>query len=67
VGPADGPASFVAAGVTPGSMKNVTHIDVKYTTDVPIRIRLMTGDAVDPVDTACWPASAPPSGRRASG
>jgi hypothetical protein len=52
VGPADGPASFVAAGVTPGSMKNVTHIDVKYTTDVPIRIRLMTGDASIPSVTA---------------
>jgi hypothetical protein len=34
----------IVAGVTAGSLKNLSHIDVKYTTDVPFRIRLLTSD-----------------------
>jgi hypothetical protein len=52
VGPADGPPVGVSAGVTPGSLKNVSHIDIKYTSDVPFRVRLLTGDADTPSVTA---------------
>ncbi|HVR64181.1 MAG TPA: hypothetical protein VMU50_19915 [Polyangia bacterium] len=34
----------VAAGVAAGSLKNLSHIDIKYTTDVPFRIRLLPAD-----------------------
>jgi hypothetical protein len=34
----------VAAGMTAGSLKGLSHIDIKYTTDVPFRIRLLTSD-----------------------
>jgi hypothetical protein len=44
VGTADGPPSFVTAGISPGAFKNVSHIDIKYTTDVPFRVRLLTSD-----------------------
>src|SRR5262249_22955677 len=33
----------VAAGVMAGALKNVSHIDIKYETDAPFRIRLITG------------------------
>jgi hypothetical protein len=52
VGPADGPPSVVSAGVTAGSLKNVSHIDIKYTTDVPFRVRLLTSDGETPSTTA---------------
>lgn len=35
---------YVNAGVAAGSLKGVSHLDIKYTTDVPFRIRLMTAD-----------------------
>jgi hypothetical protein len=44
VGPADGAPSFANAGITAGALKNVSHIDIKYTTDVPFRVRLLTSD-----------------------
>jgi hypothetical protein len=34
--------ALVAAGVTPGSLANVTHIDIQYTTEVPFYVRLLT-------------------------
>jgi hypothetical protein len=34
----------VVAGVAAGSLKGVSHIDIKYATDIPFRIRLLTGD-----------------------
>ena len=41
----DAPAVvYAAAGVAPGSLKGVSHIDVKYNTQVPFRIRLLTSD-----------------------
>jgi hypothetical protein len=52
VGPPDGPPVGVSAGVTQGSMKGVTHIDIKYTTDVPFRVRLLTGDGETPSTAA---------------
>jgi hypothetical protein len=35
---------YISAGVAAGSLKNLSHIDIKYTTDMPFRIRLMTAD-----------------------
>jgi hypothetical protein len=41
----DNPAvSYAEAGITAGSLKNVSHIDIKYSTQVPFRIRLLTND-----------------------
>jgi len=41
----DSPAvSYVQAGVAPGSLMNVSHFDVKYSTQVPFRIRLLAND-----------------------
>jgi hypothetical protein len=37
----------VTAGVAAGSLKGVSHFDIKYTTDVPFRIRLLTADGDD--------------------
>jgi len=34
----------VAAGITQGALAGVSHIDIKYTTEVPFRIRLLTSD-----------------------
>src|SRR5262249_35860839 len=34
----------VAAGITPGALKGVSHIDIKYNSEGPFRIRLITGD-----------------------
>jgi hypothetical protein len=34
----------VAAGVSPGAFKGVTHIDLSYNTEVPFRVRLLTAD-----------------------
>jgi hypothetical protein len=41
--PDDAPVS-VSAGLNAGSLKGVSHIDIKYTTEVPFRIRLETSD-----------------------
>ena len=30
--------------MAPGSLKNVSHIDIKYNTQIPFRIRLLTSD-----------------------
>jgi hypothetical protein len=38
------PVVYAAAGVSPGALQGVTHIDIKYTTQVPFRIRLLTSD-----------------------
>jgi hypothetical protein len=35
---------YVEAAVAPGSLKNVSHIDIKYNTQIPFRIRLLTSD-----------------------
>jgi hypothetical protein len=32
----------VSAGITPGALKGVSHIDIKYSTEVPLRVRLFT-------------------------
>ncbi|HEY2515126.1 MAG TPA: hypothetical protein VGI39_29875 [Polyangiaceae bacterium] len=37
-------AVSVSAGVAAGALKDVSHIDIKYTSDVPFRIRLLTSD-----------------------
>ena len=34
----------VAAGITQGALAGVSHIDIKYTSQVPFRIRLLTSD-----------------------
>src|SRR5260370_3830952 len=34
----------VVAGVVAGSLKTLSHIDIKYTSDVPFRVRLLTSD-----------------------
>ncbi|HEY2899456.1 MAG TPA: hypothetical protein VGL59_02690, partial [Polyangia bacterium] len=34
----------VVAGVNAGSLKSLSHIDIKYSTDVPFRVRLLTSD-----------------------
>jgi hypothetical protein len=34
----------VSAGLKAGSLANLTHIDVKYNTEVPFRVRLLTND-----------------------
>jgi hypothetical protein len=34
----------VSAGLTAGALKGVSHIDIKYNSDVPFRIRLLTSD-----------------------
>jgi hypothetical protein len=34
----------VSAGINAGSLANLTHIDVKYSTEVPFRIRFLTND-----------------------
>jgi len=39
----DDPVS-VSAGLTPGALKGVTHIDIQYNTEVPFRVRLITKD-----------------------
>ena len=36
--------SYVEAGVAAGSLQNLSHIDIEYTTEVPFRIRLLTSD-----------------------
>ena len=36
----------VTAGIVPGSLKNLSHIDIKYSTEVPFRIRLLTSGGV---------------------
>jgi hypothetical protein len=36
--------SYVEAGIAAGSLKDLSHIDIKYTTQVPFRIRLLTSD-----------------------
>jgi hypothetical protein len=41
----DNPAvSYIAAGIAAGSLKGLSHIDIKYNTEVPFRIRLLTSD-----------------------
>jgi hypothetical protein len=41
----DNPAiAYVEAGLTAGALQNVSHIDIKYNTQVPFRIRLLTSD-----------------------
>jgi len=35
----------VVAGVVPGSLKGVSHIDIKYNTEAPFRIRLLADGA----------------------
>ncbi len=41
----DPPAvSYAAAGLAAGALKDVSHIDIKYSTEVPFRIRLLTND-----------------------
>jgi hypothetical protein len=35
---------YAAAGVARGSLKGVSQVDIKYNTQVPFRIRLLTGD-----------------------
>ena len=52
VGVPDGPPVGVSAGVTQGSLKNVSHIDIKYSSDVPFRVRLLTSDGDTPSVTA---------------
>jgi hypothetical protein len=50
--PADGdnPAVvFAAAGVTKGALKGLSHIDVKYNSQVPFRIRLLRDDSTTTV------------------
>jgi hypothetical protein len=45
--PASGNApdvSYVEAGLTAGALMGVSHIDIKYTSQVPFRIRLLTSD-----------------------
>jgi len=39
----------VVAGVVAGSLKTLSHIDLKYTTDVPFRVRLLTSDGTPSV------------------
>jgi hypothetical protein len=51
VGPADGPPVGVSAGVTQGSLKGLSHIDIKYSSDVPFRVRLLTVDGETPSTT----------------
>jgi hypothetical protein len=41
--------SYVEAGVGAGALKNLSHIDIKYSTEVPIRIRLLTSDGTPSV------------------
>jgi hypothetical protein len=36
--------SYVSAGLTAGALQNVSHIDIKYTSQVPFRIRLLAND-----------------------
>jgi hypothetical protein len=36
--------SYAAAGLTAGALQNVSHIDIKYTSQVPFRIRLLAND-----------------------
>jgi hypothetical protein len=36
--------SYVEAGLAAGSLQNLSHIDIKYSTQVPFRIRLLTSD-----------------------
>jgi hypothetical protein len=36
--------SYAAAGLSAGALTNVSHLDVKYTTEVPFRIRLLAND-----------------------
>jgi hypothetical protein len=38
------PPVAVAAGVAPGALHKVSHIDIQYNTEVPFRIRLHTND-----------------------
>jgi hypothetical protein len=38
------PVEYVEAGLAPGALQGVSHIDIKYTTQVPFRIRLLTSD-----------------------
>jgi hypothetical protein len=35
---------YAEAAVAPGSLKGVSHIDIKYNTQIPFRIRLLTSD-----------------------
>jgi hypothetical protein len=36
--------AYVSAGLKAGALSGVSHIDIKYKTDVPFRIRLLTSD-----------------------
>jgi hypothetical protein len=40
----DGDPVTVEAGIKPGALAGVSHIDIKYSTEVPFRIRLLTSD-----------------------
>ena len=42
----EGDPARVAAGIQEGALKGVSHIDIKYETEVPFRVRLMTGDGL---------------------
>ena len=40
----DGDPVSVEAGIKPGALAGVSHIDIKYSTEVPFRVRLLTSD-----------------------
>ena len=54
----DDDRSSVEAGIKPGSLTGVSHIDIKYSTDVPFRIRLLTNDGPLSARPCCSPAPA---------
>jgi hypothetical protein len=52
VASADDDPVYASASVAAGSLKNVSHIDIKYTSEIPLRIRLLTSDGSTITTTA---------------